>query len=76
MTKGMLTSLSHAKTLLVLRSALPVSLSPNNVPPGQLREPSSDKQRGTVAGLLLYATGNGDVRYDPNVTGKGGKNEN
>jgi len=26
-------------------------------------------------GLLLYATGNGDVRYEPTVTGYGRKNE-
>jgi len=55
----MLTSLFHANTLLVLSSALPVSLSISIVPPPQLRESPSGTQPGPVVGLLLYATGNG-----------------
>jgi len=69
MKKTMLTSLFHAKTLLVLSSALPVSLFNSNVPPGQLRGSLSfRKQPGTVVGLLLYATGIGVVVYRLTVT--------
>ena len=53
----MLTSLFHAKTSLVLSSALPVSLSDSNIRPGQLREPTFEKQPEPVVGLLLYAIG-------------------
>ena len=71
----MLTFLSHAKTLLVSSSALPVSLSPNNILPGQLRDlAGSVTQPGPVVGLLLYAIGS-VMMYEFTVTGSGRKNE-
>jgi len=72
--KTMLTSLSHAKTLLVSSSALPVSLYPNNIPLGQLREPRSRRQPGPAVGLLLYVVGS-VMKYEFTVTGSGRKNE-
>ena len=61
--------MSHAKTLLVSGSALPVSLSNSNVPPGQLRETLLRIQPGPVVGLLLYAIGTGIVVYPFTVAG-------
>ena len=73
--KTRLTSPSHAKTLLVLSSALPLSLSPNNIPAGQLRELApSGAQPGPVVGLLLYAVGS-VMKYEFTVTGNRRKNE-
>ena len=70
----MLTSLSHAKTLLVSRSVLPVSPSNSTPPTGQLRvSPLSMIQFGHVVGLLLYAIGVGVMRYELTVTGKNEK---
>ena len=65
----MLTSLSHANTLLVSSSALPVSLSISTVVCWQMRLSPSGGQSGSVVGLLLYAIGCGVVRYEPTVTG-------
>ena len=73
----MLTSLSHAKTLLVLSSVLPMSLFPNIAPAEQPRDPEalSSAQRGSVVGLLLYAIGSGVVRYELTGTESRRKNE-
>jgi len=65
----MLTSLSHAKTLLVSSCALPVSLSNNDTSPGQLRETPLRIQPGPVVGLLLYAVGVGVMKYEFTVAG-------
>ena len=71
----MLTSLSHAKTLLVSSSVLPMSLFPNIAPAEQPREPPSSGQRGSVVGLLLYAIGSGVMRYEFTGTESRRKNE-
>ena len=70
----MLTSLSHAKTLLVSSSALPVSPSNSDTSRGQMRV-TVPKQPGPVVGLLLYATGTGVVLYVLSVSGNRRKNE-
>ena len=62
--------MSHAKTLLVLSSALPVSLSPSNALGEQARVLLSATQSGSVVGLLLYGIGFGITVYAPTLTGK------
>ena len=74
--KIILTSLFHAEILLVLSSALPVSPSNNTPPLGQTRSVLKFIQPGpVVAGLLLYATGVGVVRYVVTVAGNRRENK-
>ena len=72
----MLTSLSHASTLLVSSSESPVSLSNSNDGPlEQLRVLENTSQNGPVVGLLLYTVGIGIAVYEFTVTGSGRKSE-